>query len=70
MNVLDRYPFAEWTVEASFSVAGESDDQVVVAKGGQATNSGHAPLQLGVFGPGRRIEVRVRRLQRAATRCP
>jgi hypothetical protein len=60
MNVLDRYPFSEWTVEASFALAGDESDQVVVAKGGQATNSGHAPLQLGVFGPSRRIEVRMR----------
>jgi hypothetical protein len=60
MNVLDRYPFSEWTVEASFALSGDGGDQVVVAKGGQATNSGHAPLQLGVFGPSRRIEVRMR----------
>jgi hypothetical protein len=60
MNVLERYPFSEWTVEASFALKNDGSDQVVVAKGGQANNSGHEPLQLGVFGPSRRIEVRIR----------
>lgn len=62
MDIIDQYPFSEWTVEASFSIIGNDADEVVVAKSGQATNSGHVPLQLGVFGADRHIEIQVRDL--------
>jgi hypothetical protein len=64
MDVIDQYPFSEWTVEASFSMASNDRNEVVVAKSGQATNSDYVPLQLGVFGPERHIEIQVRDLAR------
>jgi hypothetical protein len=59
MDMVDRFPFSEWTVEASFSVAENVREQVVVSKAGQVPNSKHPAFQLGIFGDEPMIDVRI-----------
>ncbi len=56
MDMVDRYPFSAWTIEASFSVVDSRHEQAVVAKGGHSVP---APLQLGLFGNEGRIQVQI-----------
>jgi hypothetical protein len=59
MDVLNTYPFSEWTIEASFSLAEEGGTQVVLSKQGSVDNSPNPPFQLGVFGDDRLVQVQV-----------
>jgi hypothetical protein len=59
MDLVDRFPFSAWTVEASFSAEKTNREQVVVAKQSQPKNAAHPPFQLGLFGQQGWIEVRV-----------
>ena len=56
MDMVDRYPFSAWTIEASFSVTKGGHEQAVVAKGG---HSASPDFQLGVFGKDDRIQVQI-----------
>jgi hypothetical protein len=57
MNVLNTYPFTEWTVEASFALAASGGPQVILSKQGRHAQTPHAPFQIGVFGEGGSIQL-------------
>jgi Glycosyl hydrolases family 2, sugar binding domain/Concanavalin A-like lectin/glucanases superfamily/Glycosyl hydrolases family 2/Glycosyl hydrolases family 2, TIM barrel domain len=59
MDLLNTYPFSQWTVEASFCVAKTGNDQVLVAKGGHVPNAADPGFQLGIFGKEGWIEAQV-----------
>ncbi|MBA3483618.1 MAG: hypothetical protein H0T51_17560 [Pirellulales bacterium] len=57
MNVLNTYPFTEWTVEASFALAAGGGPQVILSKQGRQAQTPYPPFQLGVFGEGGVIQL-------------
>jgi hypothetical protein len=59
MNVLNTYPFSEWTIEASFSLAKRDGSQVILSKQGSYAQSPYPPFQLGVFGAAQTIQVQM-----------
>ncbi len=57
MNALNGFQFAQWTVEASFSLKVLGRTHAIVGKDGKPTKGPHAPLQLKVRGDDGRIQI-------------
>ncbi|MGE3242563.1 MAG: sugar-binding domain-containing protein [Pirellulales bacterium] len=57
MDLLNTYPFLEWTVEVSFAASKLGGDQAVVAKCGHLPDAPQPTFQLGVFGKEGLIEL-------------
>lgn len=49
MNVLNNYPFTEWTVEASFALSELGQPQAILSKQGRHGEAPYPPFQLGVL---------------------